>query len=33
VSAAQATLAARGVAPGDVRTESYWLDRAAAPAA
>lgn len=33
VRAAQATLAARGVAPGDVRTESYWLDRAAAPAA
>jgi ferredoxin--NADP+ reductase len=33
VSAVQATLAARGVAPGDVHTESYWLDRAAAPAA
>lgn len=33
VGAVQTTLAARGVAPGDVRTESYWLDRAAAPAA
>lgn len=33
VGAVQATLALRGVAPGDVRTESYWLDRAAAPAA
>jgi ferredoxin--NADP+ reductase len=33
VAAAQATLVARGVAPGDIRTESYWLDRAAAPAA
>lgn len=33
VDAAAATLAVRGVAPGDVRTESYWLDRAAASAA
>jgi ferredoxin--NADP+ reductase len=33
VEAARAELAGRGVAPGDVRTESYWLDRAAAPAA
>jgi len=33
VGAVQATLAMRGVAPGDVRTESYWLDRTAAPAA
>jgi ferredoxin--NADP+ reductase len=33
VGAVQASLAARGVAPGDVRTESYWLDRAAATAA
>lgn len=33
VGAVQATLAARGVAPGNVRTESYWLDRAAQPAA
>jgi ferredoxin--NADP+ reductase len=32
VSAAQAALAGRGVAPGDVHTESYWLDRVA-PAA
>jgi len=33
VAAVQATLAARGMAAGDVRTESYWLDRVAAPAA
>jgi ferredoxin--NADP+ reductase len=33
VAAVQATLAARGVAPGNVRTESYWLDRAPAQAA
>ncbi len=29
VAAAQAALARRGVAPGDVHTESYWLDRVA----
>jgi ferredoxin--NADP+ reductase len=33
VGAAQASLAARGLAPGDVHTESYWLERAAATAA
>ena len=33
VLAAQAVLAARGVAAGDIRAESYWLDRAAVPAA
>jgi len=33
VLAAQAVLAARGVAAGDIRAESYWLDRATAPAA
>ncbi len=33
VAAAVATLARRGVAPGDVRTESYWLDRAVPRAA
>ena len=32
VASAQAALAERGIAPGDVHTESYWLDRAA-PAA
>jgi len=32
VASAQAALAARGIAPGDVHTESYWLDRPA-PAA
>jgi ferredoxin--NADP+ reductase len=33
VGAVDATLALRGVAPADVRTESYWLDRVAATAA
>jgi len=33
VSAVRVMLEARGVGPGDVRAESYWLDRAAAPAA
>jgi ferredoxin/flavodoxin---NADP+ reductase len=33
VAAAQVTLAARGLAARDVHTESYWLDRAASPAA
>jgi ferredoxin/flavodoxin---NADP+ reductase len=33
VAAAQAALAARGLAAADVHTESYWLDRAVAPAA
>jgi ferredoxin/flavodoxin---NADP+ reductase len=33
VAAVQATLAARGVAAGDIRTESYWLDRTTARAA
>ena len=32
VASAQAALAAHGIAPGDVHTESYWLDRTA-PAA
>jgi ferredoxin/flavodoxin---NADP+ reductase len=29
VASAQAALAAHGLAPGDVRTEAYWLDRGA----
>jgi ferredoxin--NADP+ reductase len=33
VAAAQATLADRGVPPGAIHTESYWLDRGAAAAA
>lgn len=33
VAAAQAALAARGLAAADVHTESYWLDRAVSPAA
>jgi ferredoxin--NADP+ reductase len=33
VSAAQATLSARGFAPEDVHTESYWLERAVGQAA
>ena len=33
VALAQATLAAHGVPAADVHTESYWLDRATAPAA
>jgi ferredoxin--NADP+ reductase len=33
VATVQAALAARGVAPGNVHTESYWLDRASAQAA
>jgi ferredoxin/flavodoxin---NADP+ reductase len=33
VAATQTTLAARGMAPDDIHTESYWLDRTAASAA